>query len=529
MTELIELSAVEQAALIREKKISSVELLEATLAQVEKVDGRSGSLETYVERPEDLEKVHAFLLITREHAMTKAKEVDRKISAGEPVGALAGVPYSAKDVYCTKGIQTTAASRILEGWKPPYSSTVIEKMDQADAVLFGKVNLDEFTFGGTTETTAFKPTVRNPWALDRVPGGSSGGSAAAVSACEGAISLGTDTGGSIREPAAFTGIVGFKPTYGRVSRYGVIPFASSMDTMGPLTRTVSDSALVLKEIAGFDPHDNSTVRVPVDDYLADLQKGVQGFRIGISPDYLQITYLDDQGNYASAPVDPEIEASVWKAADLFRKLGAEIIEDVPMSNTKYSVPAYFVISRIEAYSNLQRFDGLKYGHTTRQSVKDMYDLYYKSRGEGFGYQAKLRLLTGMFASQEKFYEKYYRRAQRARALMRRDFDEAFNPQGKYRIDAILTPSTPSPAFRFGDAAASDSLLIQFADQFTTPMNFAGTPGISFPCGLTSEGLPIGLQITGYDYCESKILQAAYAYEQATLDADWRKIKPVVLR
>ncbi|MHC1773248.1 MAG: amidase [Flexilinea sp.] len=236
MTELIELSAIEQSKLIREKKVSSVELLEATLKQVERVDGRPGSLDLYVEQPEDLEKVHAFILMTKEHAMKKAVEVDRKIAAGEPVGALAGVPYSAKDVYCTKGIQTTAASRILEGWKPPYNSAVIEKMDQADAVMFGKVNLDEFTFGGSNETTAFKPTVRNPWGLDRVPGGSSGGSAAAVSANEGAISLGTDTGGSIREPAAFTGIVGLKPTYGRVSRYGVIPFASSMDTMGPLTR-----------------------------------------------------------------------------------------------------------------------------------------------------------------------------------------------------------------------------------------------------------------------------------------------------
>ena len=529
MTELIELSAIEQTKLIREKKVSSVELLEATLKQVERVDGRPGSLDFYVEQPEDLEKVHAFILMTKERAMEKAVEVDRKIAAGEPVGALAGVPYSAKDVYCTKGIQTTAASRILEGWKPPYNSTVIEKMDQADAVMFGKVNLDEFTFGGSNETTAFKPTVRNPWGLDRVPGGSSGGSAAAVSANEGAISLGTDTGGSIREPAAFTGIVGLKPTYGRVSRYGVIPFASSMDTMGPLTRTVSDTALVLREIAGFDPRDNVTGNVPVDDYLAVLEKGIKGLRIGISPDYLKITYLDDEGNYSAAAIDPEIEASVWKAVRIFKELGAEIIDDIPMSNTKYSVPAYFVITRIEAYSNLQRFDGLKYGHTTKESVKDMYDLYYKSRGEGFGYQSKLRLLTGLFASQDKFYEKYYRRAQRARALLRRDFDEAFDPNGKYRVDVIFTPSTPSPAFKFGGATASDSLLIQFADQFTSPMNFAGTPGVSFPCGLSSEGLPIGLQVTGYDYCESKILQAAYAFEQATIDEDWRKVKPAVLR
>ncbi|MHC1773249.1 MAG: amidase [Flexilinea sp.] len=287
--------------------------------------------------------------------------------------------------------------------------------------------------------------------------------------------------------------------------------------------------MVLREIAGFDPRDNVTGNVPVDDYLAVLEKGIKGLRIGISPDYLKITYLDDEGNYSAAAIDPEIEASVWKAVRIFKELGAEIIDDIPMSNTKYSVPAYFVITRIEAYSNLQRFDGLKYGHTTKESVKDMYDLYYKSRGEGFGYQSKLRLLTGLFASQDKFYEKYYRRAQRARALLRRDFDEAFDPNGKYRVDVILTPSTPSPAFKFGGATASDSLLIQFADQFTSPMNFAGTPGVSFPCGLSSEGLPIGLQVTGYDYCESKILQAAYAFEQATIDEDWRKVKPAVLR
>lgn len=529
MTELTSLSALDQARLIRDKKISAEELLNETLAQVKKVDGRPGSLEEYIEKPEDKEKVHAFILITEESAREKAREVDRKVAAGEELGPLAGVPYSAKDVYCTKGIQTTAASRILDGYHPPYTSTVIQRLERADAVLFGKANLDEFTFGGSTETTAFKPTVRNPWALDHVPGGSSGGSAAAVAANEGAISMGTDTGGSIREPAAFTGTVGLKPTYGRVSRYGVIPFASSMDSMGPITRTVADAAAVLREIAGFDPNDSASGRVPVDDYLEEMKKGVKGMRIGISPDYMRITYLDENGNYSSTAIDPEIESCVRKALRIYKDLGAEIIEDVPMTNTKYSVPAYFVITRIEAYSNLQRFDGLKYGHTTKRPVEDMYDLYYKSRGEGFGYQVKLRLLTGLFASQEKFYEKYYLRAQRARAMLRNDFDEAFDPNGKYRLDVLLTPSTPTPAFQFGGVTATNPLLMQFADQFTSPMNFAGTPGISFPCGLSSEGLPIGLQAAGYDYCESKILRAAYAFEQATSDEDWRKVKPVVLR
>ena len=518
MTELTTLSAIEQAKLIREKQISAEELLNATLEQVKKVDGRSGSLDEYIEEPDDLKKVHAFILMTDEQAREKARAVDKKVAAGEKLSPLAGVPYSAKDVYCTKGIQTSAASKILQGYKPPFNATVIEKMDQAGAVLFGKVNLDEFTFGSSNETTAFKPTVRNPWALDRVPGGSSGGSAAAVAANEGAISLGTDTGGSIREPAAFTGVVGIKPTYGRVSRYGVIPFASSMDTIGPLTRTVSDAALVLREIAGFDPRDNASGQVAVDDYLDALKQGVKGMRIGISPDYMKITYMNDQGEYDSTTIDPDIERNILDAIQIYKDLGAEIIEDVPMPNTRYSVPAYFVITRIEAYSNLQRYDGLKYGYTTKDSVEDMYDLYFKSRGEGFGYQAKLRLLTGLFASQEKYYEKYYLRALQARGLLRHDFDQAFDPNGKYRLDVLLTPSTPTAAFRFGGETASDSLL----------MNFAGTPGVSFPSGLNSEGLPIGLQAAGYDYCEAKALRAAYAFEQATLGADWRKAKPVVL-
>lgn len=528
MKELTALTAIEQAKLIREKQISADELLTATLEQVNRVDGRPGSLEHYEEKPEDLEKVHAFITMTEEHARERAKEIDKKIAAGEPVGPLAGVPYSAKDVYSTKGIQTTAAARILSGYKPVFDAEVIKRIDAAGAVLFGKVNLDEFTFGGSNETTAFKPTVRNPWAFDRVPGGSSGGSAAAVAANEGAISLGTDTGGSIREPAAFTGTVGLKPTYGRVSRYGVIPFASSMDTMGPITRDVADAALVLREIAGFDPKDNASCQVPVEDYLEELKKGVKGMRIGISPDYMNITYVKD-GEYVSAPIDPEIEQCLNETAEIFRSLGAEIIENVPMQNTKYSVPAYFVISRIEAYSNLQRFDGLKFGYCTKEEIDDMYDLYRKTRGEGFGYQTKLRLLTGLFASQEKYYAKYYVRAQRARALLRSDFDHAFDPNGKYRLDVLLTPSTPSPAFKFEGAAAKDSILMQFADQFTSPMNFAGTPGISFPSGLSHEGLPIGIQAAGYDYCEAKILRAAYAFEQATLSADWRKAKPAALR
>ena len=509
--DLISLPAIKQAQLIRSREISAVELLEATLAHVKKVDGRSGTAEQVPESAADREKIHAFVALCESEAYRKAADIDRRIARGEPVGVLAGVPYSAKDLYCTRGIQTAGGSSILRGWKPPYDAAVIERMDAADAVLIGKTNCDEFGMGGSNETSAFRPFPRNPHDLSCVPGGSSGGSAAAVAACEGAVSLGTDTGGSIREPAAFCGVVGLKPTYGRVSRWGTIAFSSSMDTMGPITRTVADAALVLKTIAGFDPRDNTSANIPVDDYPVLLQKGVKGMRIGISPDFMKITAMDQNGGYESFPIDPEIRTAVERTAELLRASGAEIIEDIPMPNTKYSLPAYYVISRIEAYSNLQRYDGLKYGSPSRQTPADMYDLFALSRGEGFGHQVKLRILTGLFMSRKEFYEKYYRRAQRARALIRADYDRVFDPDGKYRLDALLTPSAPVTAFAFG---SSDSVLIRCADQFTSPMNFAGTPGISFPAGSSSKGLPVGVQAAGFDFCEEKILRIAFAAEQA---------------
>ena len=514
--ELTTLSAIEQAKLIRTGQISASELLEATLARVKAADGRPGSTERSPETAEDREKIHAFITICEEEARKKAAAVDKKLAAGEPVGLLAGVPYSAKDMYCTKGIPTSGGSGILQGWKPPYDAEVIGRMDAADAVLFGKTNCDEFAMGGTNETSAFSPLPRNPHDPGRVPGGSSGGSAAAVAAFEGAVSLGTDTGGSIREPASFCGVVGLKPTYGRVSRRGTIAFASSMDTMGPLTRTVSDAAAVLNIIAGFDPGDNTTVKLPAEDYLTSLPKGVKGMRIGLSPDLMCVTLMNEKGDFDVHPVDPEIRDAVWRTASILESQGAEIVENVPMPNTKYSVPAYYVISRIEAYSNLQRYDGLKYGRPALEETADMYDLFTRSRGEGFGFQVKLRILTGLFMSRKEFYDKYYLRAQRARALIRSDYDRIFDPNGEYRLDVLLTPSTPTAAFPFG-SGESGSVAIQYADQFTSPMNFAGTPGISFPVGFNSEGLPIGVQAAGYDFCESKILRAAFAVEQALPD------------
>ena len=496
--EVTVLSASEQAELVRTKQIGAEELLELTLRRVEQTEG----------------SLHAFITICEKEAREKARDVDRRIAVGKAVGPLAGVPYSAKDVFCTRGIQTTAGSGILAGWLPPYSAAAIERLDAADAVLIGKTNCDEFAMGGTGETTAFRPCPSNPHDPQRIAGGSSGGSAAAVAVGAGAFSLGTDTGGSIREPAAFCGAVGLKPTYGRVSRWGVAAFASSMDTVGPLIRSVKDAALLMNILAGFDPRDNVTVRVPVPDHLAELEKGVKGLRIGLSPDLMNVTVMNGEGEFESHPVDPEISAAVERTAAVLEKAGAEIVSGVPMPNTKYSVPAYFVISRIEAYSNLQRYDGLKYGRASKQDDADMYDFFARSREEGFGREVKLRILSGLYLSQKEFYEKYYLRAQRARALIRSDYDRAFDPQGPYCLDVLLTPSAPVTAFRF-DRQDSDPLLIRYADQFTSPMNFAGTPGISFPAGKDKNGLPIGVQAAGYDYCESKILRAAYAAEQET--------------
>ena len=520
--DLTALSAREQAELVRGKKVSASELLDAVLEHVHSVDGRCGSPDNPQEElPEDADKIHAFVTVCESRAREKAAEVDRKIASGEAVGPLAGVPYSVKDVFCTRGIPTGAGSKILRGWVPPYDAAVVERMNAADAVLFGKTNCDEFAMGGSNETSAYYPHPRNPYDHTRIPGGSSGGSAAAVAAREGAVSLGTDTGGSIREPAAFCGVVGLKPTYGRVSRWGVAAFASSMDTVGPITQTVSDAALVMNVIAGFDPRDNVTGKVPADDYLAELKKGVRGMRIGISPDMMKIRLINGSGGTDTYEIDPEIRNAVEKTAGILESMGAEIVKNVPMSNTVYSVPAYYVISRIEAYSNMQRYDGLKYGRASERKPADMYDLFAGSREEGFGDEVKLRILTGLFMSRKEFYEKYYLRAQRARALIRSDYDRVFDLAGEWRLDVLLTPSVPSAAFPFA-AGNDESVLIRYADQFTSPMNFAGVPGISFPAGFTGEGLPIGVQAAGYDYCEAKILRAAYAVEQ-TLTASGRPL------
>lgn len=526
--ELIDLNALELTRLLREKKTSAVEILQSALQRIGEVDGRPGTLDGEPVTEEDKTRVHAFISLTEEKALTQAREVDRKLSSGENPGPLAGVPFTVKDIFCVKDTPSTAASRILANFTAPYTATPVERMEAAGAVMLGKVNLDEFTYGSSSESSAFQPSSRNPWDTSRVPGGSSGGSTASVAAGEAPLSLGTDTAGSIRQPAAFCGVVGVKPTYGRVSRYGLIAFASSLDCPGPVARSVPDAAAMLQVIAGRDAHDSTTAVQPVPDYLAEIQKGVKGLRIGLSPDYFRITFPDGSGGFKQQSLPAEIEKAVRHAAEVLASLGAEIVEDVPMPNTRFGIPAYFVISRVEAASNLHRYDGVKYGLRTDQNYPDLNSMYKLTRNQGFGLQPKLRILMGMYVSAAQYSEQYYRRALRVRTLIRRDFEQVFDPAGKYRLDALLTPTTPTTAFEMG-AVYGDSVLMQYADQLTVPANHAGVPGLSLPGGLDGQKLPIGIQLLGADFTEEKLFRIGHAFESATAEEEWRKIKPQVLR
>ena len=526
--EICDLSAHEISIMLRQKDVSAVEILESSLKRIGEVDGRPGTIDSGEITATDKTKVHAFITLTAERARAQAEAVDQKISAGEDPGILAGVPVTVKDIFCVKDTPSTAASKILANFIAPYTATPVARMEAAGALVMGKVNLDEFTYGSSNESSAFQPSPRNPWNPDTVPGGSSGGSAASVAAGEAMLSLGTDTAGSIRQPAAFCGVVGMKPTYGRVSRFGLIAFASSLDCPGPVARNVTDAALLLQAIAGPDRNDSTAAKVAVPDYLAALDQGVKGMRIGISPDYLRITYMDaETGEIDQQPVGKAISDAVYHAADLLAQMGAEIVEDVPMPNTRYGIPAYFVISRVEAASNLHRYDGVKYGYRTPTEQDDLREMYKKSRNEGFGLQPKLRILMGMYVSAAQYSEQYYNRALKVRTMIRHDYDTIFDPQGKYRLDTLLTPTTPTPAFKIG-AVYGDSVLMQYADQFTVPANHAGIPGISLPGGLDENRLPLGIQLLGADYSEAKLLQIGRAYELASETEAWRKIKPKVL-
>jgi aspartyl-tRNA(Asn)/glutamyl-tRNA(Gln) amidotransferase subunit A len=515
-------------SLLRAGEVSAVEIVESVRTRIDAVEGRSPSTEPHQAQPEDLEKIHAFISLTIERARAQAEAIDRSLLAGETVGPLAGVPLAIKDIFCVRGTRSTAASRILEHFVSPYSATPVERLEAAGALTIGKVNLDEFTFGSSNESSAFLPPPGNPWDPRRVPGGSSGGSAAAVAAGEAAISLGTDTSGSIRQPAAFCGVVGLKPTYGRVSRYGLIAFASSLDCPGPVARDVTDAALALMVMAGPDPMDATAANVPVPDALTMLEKSVPRLRIGLSPDYFHLSYPDKStGELTERPVDPEIEAAVRRAADLLSDAGHEIVDGIPMPNTRYGVPAYFVISRVEAASNLHRYDGVKYGYRYPGGVTDLREMYRRTRGLGFGLQPKLRILMGMYVSGAEYEKGYYPRALRVRTLIRRDFERAFDPHGPHRIDCLLTPTTPSTAFELG-AVYGDTVTMQYADLLTVPANHAGVPAVSIPAGLDSRGLPIGIQLIGPDFSEVRLLQAARVYEQTTEGDVWRSTRPRVL-
>ncbi len=522
---LADRSAYELAALVRAQQVSAEEVTQAALDRVAALDGVPGTLGG---DSADNNGVHAFITLTAERALEEARSIDARIAQGEIPGPLAGVPYTVKDIFTVEGTPSTAASKILANFTAPYTATPVARMQAAGAVMLGKVNLDEFTYGSSNESSAFQPSPRNPWNLAHVPGGSSGGSVAAVASGQGALSLGTDTAGSIRQPAAFCGVVGLKPTYGRVSRYGLIAFGSSLDCPGPVARDVRDAALMLNVIAGPDSHDSTAVTVPVSDYTAGLEDGVQGLRIGLSPDYDRISFFNHAtGELEHQPLPKEIAQSVEDAANQLSSAGARIVENVPMPHTHTGIPAYFVISRVEAASNLHRYDGVKYGYRSQSGTADLRELYRQTRGEAFGLQPKLRILMGMYVSAAQYSEQYYQRALRVRSLIRQDFDSVFDPAGDHKLDAILTATTPSTAFPIGDVYG-DSVLMQYADQLTVPANHAGVPAISIPAGLSAKGLPIGIQLIGPDFSEGRLLRISRAYELATSGAPWRATRPSVI-
>ncbi|MDD5468331.1 MAG: amidase family protein [Anaerolineales bacterium] len=525
--QLCDLPAYQLVEMIKRRQVSAVEVLESTLQRIQAVDGLPGSLAAEGGALET-EKVHAFITLTAERARQQAEQVDEAIRAGEDPGPLAGVPFTVKDIFCVRDTPSTAGSRILANFVAPYTATPVARMEAAGGVMLGKVNLDEFTYGSSSESSAFQPSPRNPWDTSRVPGGSSGGCTAAVAAGEGPLSLGTDTAGSIRQPAAFCGVVGMKPTYGRVSRYGLIAFGSSLDCPGPVARQVRDAALMLQAIAGRDPRDATAANLPVEDYLARLEEEVRGLRIGLSSDYFRITYPDPQGEgFRQEPLPAAISDAVMRAAGRLAELGADIVEDVPMPHTPFGIPAYFVISRVEAASNLHRYDGVKYGYRTPDYVDDLNEMYRRTRAQGFGPQPKLRILMGMYVSAAKYSQQYYTLALRVRTLIRGDFEAAFDPAGRYRLHALLTPTTPTTAFPIGDVYG-DSVLMQYADQLTVPANHAGIPGISLPAGFDEAGLPIGVQLLGPDFSEALLLRLGRAFEMVTAEDAWRQRQPPVL-
>jgi aspartyl-tRNA(Asn)/glutamyl-tRNA(Gln) amidotransferase subunit A len=455
----------------------------------------------YIERIDAVEaKVKSFLHLTPELAIEQAKQVDEKIARGEAIALLEGIPIALKDNLCTKGIPTTCGSRILENFVPPYESTVTGKLRDAGAILVGKTNLDEFAMGSSTENSGYHVTA-NPWDLAKVPGGSSGGSAAAVAAEECVVSLGSDTGGSIRQPASFCGVVGLKPTYGLVSRFGLVAYASSLDQIGPFGRTVEDTAILLGAIAGHDPKDSTSLNIPIPDYTATLKTDLKGVKIGV------ITETFGEG------LDPVVAETVRKAIEQCQALGAEIRE-ISCPRFRYGLPTYYIIAPSEASANLARYDAVKYG--IREEADSLISMYRKTRARGFGAEVKRRIMLGTYTLSAGYYDAYYLKAQKVRTLIKEDFDKAFES-----IDVLVCPTAPTTAFTAGEKTA-DPLSMYLSDLMTIPVNLAGLPGMSIPCGFDAQGLPIGLQLIADVLREDRLFHVAHAYEQAT---DWHNRKP----
>ena len=463
----------EAATLLRRRETSALELAELALGRARR-DG-----------------YNTWLLVADEHAKAQARAADARIAAGDP-SPLLGIPWACKDIIGTRGIETTAASKILKGYVPPYSATVVERLDAAGAVMVGKTNLDEFAMGSSNENSAFGP-VKNPWSVDRVPGGSSGGSAVAVASEQALFALGTDTGGSIRQPASLTGVVGMKPTYGRVSRFGVVAFASSLDQVGPFTHSVEDSTIVCEALFGKDPNDATTMPLAQEDLRRDLAKGVKGLRIGVPKEFF------------IPGMEPGVERAVRDALKEYERQGAELVE-VSLSLTDHGLAVYYIIQPAEASSNLARYDGVRYG--LRAQGPDLIETYRRTRGQGFGAEVKRRMILGTYALSAGYYDAYYVKAQKVRTLIKAEFDRAFE-----RCDAIVTPTSPTVAFKIGQKI-DDPLAMYLNDVFTLPGNIAGLPGISIPCGL-SAGLPVGLQIMANSFQEATMFRVAAAFERAT--------------
>lgn len=483
--ELFKLTAHELSDMLRSREVSSVEITKSVIDRIENVEN----------------KIESYITTTPELALETAKVVDDKIAKGEEISPLEGIPMAIKDNICTDGIKTTCASKMLENFVPPYDAFVVKKLKEINAPVLGKLNMDEFAMGSSTENSYFKKT-KNPYDTQKVPGGSSGGSAASVGADLAVYSLGSDTGGSIRQPASFCGVVGLKPTYGLVSRFGLVAFASSLDQIGPLTKDVTDSAMVLNLISGHDNMDSTSINIPKEDYTKALVNDVKGMKIGIPNDYI------------GEGINEEVKTAILKAVETYKALGAEV-EFFDMTASKYALPAYYIISSAEASSNLARYDGIKYGYRT-SNYSNLTELYNNTRSEGFGKEVKRRIMLGTYALSSGYYDAYYKKAQQVRTIIKNDFDNAFE-----KYDFILTPTAPTTAFKMG-SKTTDPLQMYLEDICTVSINIASVPAISIPCGFDSDGMPIGMQLIGKAFSESTLLRAAYTYEQNT---DVHKVRP----